>query len=609
MPAIRDFALVQSEMQWRMSIHDRTSLGRDPPDAKRRFGPWHVQLAWRMPGRAAPLRGEGSPSGWGEGRRDKPQPDVPTPTGLAFDPWCRLYRSVPERGQVERVLWAAPDQPGSDQTQTEPVDLLALPSEEIAGDFVPEAVAPTGRGALGPGRPAPLRAPRGLAVSRKGQQEQPPFNAHGYQGWGIVQTPDDRIAYWTVQGLHHAVRARVRYQARGYVTTLGLDSGAFQTTWGRLFVDACIPEGAEVRVRCVTADEPEQEVLPHQPPQPPHSSLPDHDAPLAQTLYCRPSGCELPWAQRPENGYRTYEAPILAAPGRYLWVTLELTGTTYGTPRVKSLRAEYPSHDLLRHLPRVYARDVHEADFLRRYLTGMEGILAELDARASTRHALLDPYSTPAELLPWLAEFVGLTCDERWPVPTRRRLIERAIPLFRARGTLGGLREFLEIVLGPPVILVEHFRVRGLGGALMPGENDLTSRAILGAGLRVGGTLGAAGETALSGSTADERSDRRAHRFSVLVPRCLTDEEREMVHHILDRHRPAHTICDLCTVDSGMRVGLGLYVDLSTIVGQSGRFDTLQLGRSLLGRRDIVGRPRAGVDVGNSALGYDSRSG
>lgn len=83
----------------------------------------------------------------------------------------------------------------------------------------------------------------------------------------------------------------------------------------------------------------------------------------------------------------------------------------------------------------------------------------------------------------------------------------------------------------------------------------------------------------------------------------------KVVHHILDRHRPAHTICDLCTVDSGMRVGMGLYVDLSTIVGQSGRFDTLQLGRSLLGRRDIVGRPRAGVDVGNSALGYDSRSG
>jgi hypothetical protein len=188
-------------------------------------------------------------------------------------------------------------------------------------------------------------------------------------------------------------------------------------------------------------------------------------------------------------------------------------------------------------------------------------------------------------------------------------LIEQAILLFRARGTLSGLREFLEIVVECPVILVEHFRVRGLGGALVSGEGDLTSRAVLGAGLRVGGTLGVAGETALSGSTISERSDQRAHRFSVLVPRRLTDEQRDMVYHILDRHRPAHTICDLCTVDSGMRVGLGLYVELSTIVGQSGGFDTLQLGRSLLGRRDIMGRPRTGVDVGNSALGCDSRSG
>jgi phage tail-like protein len=768
MPAIRDFALVQSEIQWRMAVHDRTSLGCDP---------WHVQLAWTQ-----------------EGRRDLPpsepsgesQPEVPVPAGLAFDPWCRLYRSVPQRGQVERVLWAAPGSFRFDRAQATVVDLLALPSEETSGDFVRDPNVPVGGG----GRPVPLQSPRGLAVdndgnlfvaehgaarilvydlrerrllrrvplcyanvplrpldmacdgrrvyvllesdagapaevprlavleahtgpvpyhlpceerdiqratqvdlckagypfvivdggtesvrivplvpkewrlsswevpyatdlaflsnndlvvarrpgedfrcfavSREGAQEQPPYSAYGYQGRGIVRTPDDRIVYETSQGLHHAVRARVRYQARGYVTTLGLDSGVFQTTWGRLFVDACIPAGAEVRLCCVTADEPSKlEVLSPQPPQqsppesgeesmpapdswppaPPRSCRPVPDAPLAQTIYCRPSGCELPWTQRPENGYRTYEAPIRAAPGRYLWVTLELTGNTYNTPRVKCLRAEYPSHDLLRHLPRVYARDVHEADFLRRYLTGMEGILAELDARAFARHALLDPHSTPAELLPWLAGFVGLTCDERWPVPTRRRLIERAIPLFRARGTLSGLREFLEIVVGPPVILVEHFRVRGLGGALVPGEEDLTSRAVLGAGLRVGGTLGVAGETALSGTTVDERSDRRAHRFSVLVPRRLTDEQREMVYHILDRHRPAHTICDLCTVDSGMRVGMGLYVELSTIVGQSGGFDTLQLGRSLLGRRDIMGRPRAGVDVGNSALGYDSRSG
>ena len=100
--------------------------------------------------------------------------------------------------------------------------------------------------------------------------------------------------------------------------------------------------------------------------------------------------------------------------------------------------------------------------------------------------------------------------------------------------------------------------------------------------------------------------DTHAHRFSVVIPAVLTTEQLAVVRRILDVHRPAHTIVDVCTAESGIRVGLALHVGLSAVIGRSGGFTTLQTGSSWLGRGAIVGRPGAGTRVASSRLGFDS---
>ena len=282
------------------------------------------------------------------------------------------------------------------------------------------------------------------------------------------------------------------------MTTFRLDSGEFNTIWGRLFLDACIPKDTEIVVRCITADEPPDEITPRpappanttavapyedqSPPLPPPSLARQLKNATAQLLHRRETGYELPWVRPAEDdSFETYEAPVLANPGRYLWVLMELSGNTRATPRVKALRAEYPTHDYLRRLPQTLSRDDRVASFLRRYLATFEGQLGELEAKADARAALLDPRSAPAEILPWLASFVGLLLDERMaraPRPggkiedVRRTLIAEAIWLFRFRGTVPGLRHFVEIYLGIQTIIIEKFRVRGLGGALLPDSEE-----------------------------------------------------------------------------------------------------------------------------------------
>ena len=223
------------------------------------------------------------------------------------------------------------------------------------------------------------------------QWELPHLNARHYDGRGIVRTPTDRIGFWTANGFALATLARVRYKPAGRVTTFRLDSGEYQTVWGRIFIDACIPKSTQVRLYCLVMDEPPEEmerlartppantqIVTIQrpdlsPPMPPKALV--TDLPATQRLHRRGSGRETAWMcsrQLPE-GFETYEAPVLGPAGRFLWLVLELSGNRGQTPRIKSVRVEHPSHDLLRRLPKVYSREEAVGDFLRRYLAIMEG--------------------------------------------------------------------------------------------------------------------------------------------------------------------------------------------------------------------------------------------
>ena len=436
--------------------------------------------------------------------------------------------------------------------------------------------------------------------------EAAPLKARDYDGKGIVRTPDGAIGFWTrtTNRFRHAVPARVRYATRGRVTTFRLDSGEYQTEWGRLFVDACIPPGTRVRVRCFAMDEPPDDAgVPRTPPgnvvaadldalprpdlSPPTLPVSLAGAPAEDQLHRRANGRETPWLQiAAEDRFETYEAPLMdreagepvGAVGRFLWIAIELSGDILKTPRVRCLRAEHPGHDWMRRLPKVFSRDATASDFLRRYLAMFEGFLAEVEAKASLRRALLDPASVPDALLPWLAGFVGLIVDERWSIDVRRHLLDEIIDLWRMRGTVAGLRRFLEIVTQARVNIVEHWRLRPKPGAV----------------------VGGAGMAAFAPF---------AHRFTVVLEASLDEEALAAVRHALEEHRPAHTLYEMCSVAAGMRVGRGMHLGLTTLVGKSGGFATLQLGASVLGRGAIVGRAQAGTVPGASRLGGDSRVG
>lgn len=481
------------------------------------------------------------------------------------------------------VLWHAPDGTG----------WLTAPgrdAEELGGasDI---AVDATGALVTAPcaGRAAVLRRHVPTAT---GWTRTLPLDAAGYDGSGIVATADGRIGYWTAAGFRLAARGRVRYVKEGACVTYRLDSGRPGNQWGRLVLDACLPPGTDCRIAAATSDDDFDTALPASPADPaactPGHGItpalpPDGLLPAATGALHRRRDAPTPW-WRPAAGdpVDVFEAPVQAPPGRYLWVSLHLTGDGGHTPSIRALRAEHQAHDLVRRLPAVF----DDGTFLHRYLAMFDSLLYDLDQRAARRDILVDPAATPVEALPWLASFTGLVLDDRWPEHARRRLLAEIVALYRRRGTVGALTRYLELYLGRPPVIVEHFRLRGLAG----------STPVAGLGFRVGG-----GDP--------DAPDGSAHRFTVVVPQPLTGEQEAAVRHVLDTERPAHTDYDLCTVDAGMRAGSGLHVGLTSLVGPTGAMSPLVVGASAVTAGTVLGGPGSGIPVEAARLDRTARVG
>ena len=171
----------------------------------------------------------------------------------------------------------------------------------------------------------------------------------------------------------------------------------------------------------------------------------------------------------------------------------------------------------LQHLPALYDND----PLMGRFLMLFESFWGPIDDQIRQLHYLFDPRTTPSDLLPWLAAWLDLTLDTRWPEAKRRELIRHAVHLYRTRGTRRGLVDFLTLYTNVQPEIVEHrahnFRL----------GNDTR----LGQGVALG-------------------TKNAPHTFTVTLslPALTTKESqlrRQMIEQIIETEKPAHTAYEL----------------------------------------------------------------
>jgi phage tail-like protein len=263
----------------------------------------------------------------------------------------------------------------------------------------------------------------------------------------------------------------------------------------------------------------------------------------------------------------TLADPVATDRGRYLWLRLALLGAVpepgataaTASPVVRSVRLLLPRPSLLRYLPAVYARrdddDPSGALFLERLLALPERRLTAIEAAYESVARELDPMASSAEWLEFIATWFGLAFDPSWPVARRRALVENAHDLFARRGTVDGMRRYLEIYTGFAPAIVEGFQHRvNAAPTTLVGGGVVLGRAALGEPVATAGR----GGTGL------------AHTFSIWVfgdgAACGAEVTARAARAIIDSTKPAHTSYELQVIVGAPRVGISTMVGVDTVL-------------------------------------------
>jgi phage tail-like protein len=101
-------------------------------------------------------------------------------------------------------------------------------------------------------------------------------------------------------------------------------------------------------------------------------------------------------------------------------------------------------HPLGETLPALYADD----SFAQRLCQGLDEVLAPVLATLDCLPAYIDPATAPADLVEWLAGWVGVAVAPEMPDERRRRLVRNAARLYVWRGTLWAIKTIVELSTG-----------------------------------------------------------------------------------------------------------------------------------------------------------------
>jgi phage tail-like protein len=364
------------------------------------------------------------------------------------------------------------------------------------------------------------------------------------------------------------------YASTGVFYTDALDSRIYRCKWHRLLLDATVPLGTRIKIDTLTAESEKtvSDIL----------SLPEERWSTRQH-WSRPGSFE-------------WDCLLDAPEGRFLWLRLTLDGEGQETPVIHKATLEFPRNTSRRFLPATFSEDPVGREFLDQFLAISDSIRNQTAHQLSTLYRYFDPMATPADasgatndFLAWLASWMGLALEQRWPVEKRRKLVANIHQLYALRGTPEGLRQHINLYAGSESRVLEHFRLRrwlSLGESRLGGATELWGHHVVNRlQLDSGDRLDDAQLIDINDPLRDP-FHAGAHRFTVFVPApaAWNGDEKAVLERIVENAKPAHTAGAVQLLRPRFRVGVQAFIGLDT----------------------VVGRYPAGAAAGEMKLGYDS---
>ena len=111
----------------------------------------------------------------------------------------------------------------------------------------------------------------------------------------------------------------------------------------------------------------------------------------------------------------------------------------------QEVRLTVARRSYLQYLPAIYHQeDISSGNLFKDFLQIFQHIFLGLEDKIDQIHTYFNLYRAPLDFLPWLASWVDLVLDESWNEEKKRSLIKIAPVLYNWRGTIKGLKYFLD---------------------------------------------------------------------------------------------------------------------------------------------------------------------
>lgn len=388
------------------------------------------------------------------------------------------------------------------------------------------------------------------------------------------------------------------YPSTGHFYSAALDSKTYRCIWDRVSMHGTVPAGSALRVDTFTSESEKK---------------PDEIANLPETRWSTGQ-------VHTSTTAKEWDCLIQSPPGRYLWLRLTLTGNGAVSPEIEKVKIYYPRSSSIKYLPAVYRADPNAGDFLDRFLSIFDTLRGKTNGTITDIARYFDPSATPANMpgkgandfLAWLAEWLGMTLKNGWPVTKRRALLKNAHRLYALRGTPEGLRLYIKLYAGVEPRILESFRLRRwlsvdnstLGNnSIVSGESPM-NRLQIGTNSIIGGF-----QLIDYGDPKLDLFNKYAYQFLVVVPRWpgASDADQQSLEQIIEMAKPAHTVGQFQWAEPRLRIGLQALIGVDTVIGKY-PVGVIE-GQGKLGYDTVLGTPgkASGMEVGRrSTIGCNS---
>jgi phage tail-like protein len=343
------------------------------------------------------------------------------------------------------------------------------------------------------------------------------------------------------------------FSSRGVFLAGPFQLETIRTAWFRLRATTdVVPDGAHFQLFAAALD---SGAPPFQP---------NDDNPFADPV----------WQPKPRD---VFDVLVQGSPTRLLWVGALMRSDGRFSPKLRQMRVDYGRDTYLQFLPALYGKDPNASDFLERFLALEQSVLGGLEETIEDLPSLFDPHAAPAGDFPswlgWLASWLAFDVDESWSTSQLRRYLAHAFTLYGKRGTIEGLRRYLKIYAGVAAHIEEPIAHASIW--TLDGKSALGFSTMLAPSHAEGAVLNSTATLDRSYLTRREAFGEAlfadvAHRFCVRLycadltrPGALEDARA-----IIEREKPAHTVCHVCLIEPRMRVGAQARVGIDAIVAR-----------------------------------------